>query len=110
MIAIMKDRPNVSGTNRKWYIAVNANWRRDSSTTVMSGMASMAWGDSAHFAPVHRALHGAVGNRTHKQREQASSHRIVTMSAPAASPSANTWVFLDRTASPSHATRRDAVT
>jgi hypothetical protein len=29
----MKDRPSVSGTNRKWYSAVSANCRRDSSTT-----------------------------------------------------------------------------
>ncbi|GGE03441.1 hypothetical protein GCM10011390_22930 [Aureimonas endophytica] len=38
MIAIMKDRPSVSGTKRKWYIAVAANWSRDRSTTVMSIM------------------------------------------------------------------------
>ncbi|MOA40474.1 hypothetical protein D3C78_1623520 [compost metagenome] len=34
MMATMKDRPSVSGTNRKWYIAVRANCSRDSSTTV----------------------------------------------------------------------------
>ncbi|MNF17822.1 hypothetical protein D3C80_2215540 [compost metagenome] len=38
MMATRNDRPRVSGTNRKWYIAVRANCRRDSSTTVMSGM------------------------------------------------------------------------
>ncbi|GGD33057.1 hypothetical protein GCM10007235_01110 [Pseudoxanthomonas indica] len=39
MMAIMKDRPSVNGTNRKWYMAVSANCKRDSSTTVISGMA-----------------------------------------------------------------------
>ncbi len=34
MMATMNDRPRVSGTNRKWYIAVSANCSRDSSTTV----------------------------------------------------------------------------
>ena len=41
MMAIRKDSPSVSGTNRKWYIAVSANCRRDSSTTVMSGMGEL---------------------------------------------------------------------
>ena len=35
MMTSMKDRPSVSGTNRKWYIAVRANWSRESSTTAM---------------------------------------------------------------------------
>ena len=30
------ERPMVSGTNRKWYIAVSANCRRERSTTVSS--------------------------------------------------------------------------
>ncbi len=37
MIASSTDRPSVSGTNRKWYIAVRPNCRRDSETTSMSG-------------------------------------------------------------------------
>ncbi len=36
MIARMKARPRVSGTNSQWYIAVSANWARDQPTSVMS--------------------------------------------------------------------------
>jgi hypothetical protein len=38
MIASSSASPKVSGTNRKWYRAVTANWSRESSTTCMSGM------------------------------------------------------------------------
>jgi hypothetical protein len=38
MMASMKARPSVSGTNRKWYIAVSANCQRDRSTTAWSIM------------------------------------------------------------------------
>src|SRR5579871_2675053 len=38
MIASNTESPSVSGTNRKWYIAVRANCSRDRSTTVGSIM------------------------------------------------------------------------
>src|SRR5579863_3354339 len=38
MIASSTESPSVNGTNRKWYIAVRANCRRDRSTTVGSIM------------------------------------------------------------------------
>jgi len=36
MMTSRNDSPSVSGTNRKWYIAVRANCSRDSSTTPSS--------------------------------------------------------------------------
>src|SRR5450631_740337 len=37
MMTSSQDSPSVSGTNRKWYIAVTANCRRETSTSAMSG-------------------------------------------------------------------------
>src|SRR6266571_4996165 len=38
MITRIQDRPSVSGTNRKWYMAVAANCRRDRLTTSSRGV------------------------------------------------------------------------
>src|SRR4249920_168151 len=40
MMTRIHDNPSVSGTNRKWYIAVTANWSRETSTSSRSGIGS----------------------------------------------------------------------
>src|SRR5579859_4138154 len=74
MMARMKESPRVRGTNRKWYSAVNANCRRESSTGSSS---LMAWGSGLDDGRIAQDLaRGTRGSRmelvggTEEQRPQ----------------------------------------
>ena len=43
MITRIIERPRVSGTNRKWYMAVRANCQRDRSATRRSGISQLRY-------------------------------------------------------------------
>ncbi|GAA5188932.1 hypothetical protein GCM10025772_10130 [Ferrimonas gelatinilytica] len=76
MIANRNARPNVRGTNRKWYIAVSANCNLDRSTTSSIIIA---------FSSTPAGLHDPAGNAllktgdgpgpTHKWKSVAVSHQ-----------------------------------
>src|SRR3990167_1921964 len=60
MITSSQTMPSVSGTKRKWYMAVAANCRRERSTSCSEITASLLWGQSLHRAGPEHLRGGGV--------------------------------------------------
>ena len=88
MMASSRESPSVRGTNRKWYMAVSANWSRDSDTMSSSMTRPLASPRSTLPTPNQAAVAGCgprTGSLPRSQSTVGLASSLTTRSANAAS-------------------------